>query len=263
MRGFVVLLFLLSVAVLPGHAETLFTGIEHKEQLPEVPANLRAGSVFDERYLPPLHTDTRWTPIPSWMAGTWLRKTSKAKMFGVIPVSRLSIRQRRYGHQTDATGQVWHYLRTPLRSVTECSSYVSFFLSWSETLSMRGDEMDVRTIWTCWDVSRRGGRILGVRQGDQIDRIRQESDGVLKVSCSMASYDERGRYLETGRSTWKDELYEAYEPIDMLDGVPLKLHFARFLVENGMKIRIPGAPQMETWEGMWSEASGGRHSRED
>lgn len=234
---FVALLFTTGLA---SKADVLQAGVEHSESLPPVHPMLRAGSSFDESYLPKAETDSQWFRIPRWMAGTWKRIQSNRldPMQGLV--TEKDIRVKRYGFQTDGKKGVWHWVRTPFPAVTESDYEYHYFLVQRELpVAITKDQAVIRLIWTSWSYNKVTRLITNVNQGIQYDTITPKSYYEIEVRSLLKFFNPDGRYMDTQRRSWIDYRTEAYQPIDEYKGVALKGMFYAYLEKSGNTDRLP------------------------
>ncbi|HEY9785058.1 MAG TPA: hypothetical protein V6D17_06625, partial [Candidatus Obscuribacterales bacterium] len=209
---------------------------------PPVPPQLRAGNRFDDRLLPQMRAKTEWYRIPKWFAGHWQRRKVTEKVKGyLMPVTRADVRIREFGFQSDATGRIWHLVRTPFPITVDQPFQVNHHVvTREEPVSVTRDQVVLRTVSTVWMVSKSTGMIANVAQVDQIDTFMPNDKGELIARSSVANYDQYGRLVRESEVRWTDRLVASYQPVDFYQGVNIKASFADFLQARGMADRIPG-----------------------
>ena len=224
----------------PVFAEPLKATIQHSENVAPVAPNLRAGSQFNREELPKSNLNSKWFQIPQWMAGDWRRKEIFIKKFGQIQSSQKDVRQHRYGYQTDAQGNIWHWVRTPYRVVTEQHNTVSYFIiKDEEILRQTKDSVSIKITWVTWVVNKTTGIINNVIQGVQIDTYRPRGDGILLADSDVANYNQMGKKTTHQNWVWQDDLMVYYEPVDNFKGIDVKRLFFDYLASRHLESLIP------------------------
>lgn len=236
--------FAIALATLPVHCEPLKATIQHQEHIDPVAPGLRAGSQFNKDELPKTNVNSKWFQIPRWMAGDWRRKEIFIKKLGRLQKSHKDVRQHRYGYQTDAQGNVWHWVRTPYRVVTEQHDTISYFMIKSEDILARTrNSVSIKITWVTWVVNKSTGVIKNVIQGVQVDTYSPRGDGALLADSDVANYNQLGTLTTRQNWVWKDDLMVYYEPIDNFKGINVKKLFFNYLLSRHLNNLIPRSIQ--------------------
>ena len=227
-------------ATVPVPAEPLKAVIQHSSEVKPVSPRLRAGSQFNQENLPRQFTKSKWFKIPRWMAGEWRRQAVYIRKNGVLQQSQKDIRQHRYGFQTDQEGNVWHWVRTPHRTVSEQTRTISYFLIRDEELvASSPDKVSIKITWTTWVVNKHTGIIDSVIQGVQVDTYRPKGEGALQADSHVANYNQDGKLLVRQDWCWQDDMMVYYEPVDSYEGVDVKRLFSDFLRSQNLAKLLP------------------------
>ncbi len=208
---------------------------------------LQTGCRFNEADLGEMEVDSNWFEIPSWLAGVWKREKSTQKILGFIPLTRMDVRMRKYGFQTDSKGGIWHLVRTPYKTVTQTQGRKNVFVCWQEyPVSVSSDEVKVSLKWTVWCVSNYDSKIIEVRQGEQIDTYRPNSSTEIKVESNLKNSTESGQAFFNSKVKWKDSKVSEYAPLDVYRGLELRPMLDSYLRSVGKNELVPNVQTENT-----------------
>lgn len=236
-------------SMLPVNSYVIQGSIEHKEYLPPVSQNFRAGATFAA---PSNTTRVAWFPVPDWLAGAWMKNgdmETYVKDFRTGQEMRnpmwLNNKVRlAFGHQRDIKGTIWHAEVLPFRADGN-----------------RGDSTDRRYVMDMSCIQSNPGsvvlrfhsnvfridpvysRIQTTTQQEEIVTFRPDNAVLIATTSSTKTFDENGRPILQSFSNAERTKLSEFQPVAELNGINLVNSLNAFLTENKMFDRLPSAQE--------------------
>jgi hypothetical protein len=134
----------LDTTIGPAFADPLRAGIEQydvakgwipSERLPiadwekRVAPRLKSGLAWSDKLLPEQGSETKWVPIPAWLAGHWHIERARFVLdkTGASAPDAMNLEDDIFGFQQDRSGGYWEMLRSPVTNMTEGDQFYSRF----------------------------------------------------------------------------------------------------------------------------------------
>ena len=239
------------IAVVPTSAYVLQGDVEHKEFLPPVSQNFKAGATFSA---PSQTTRVAWFPVPDWLAGAWLKngdmetyikdfRTGEEirKPTWVNNKVRLS-----FGHQRDNLGTIWHAEILPFRADgNRGESTDRRYVMDMSCIKSSPDAVVLRFHSNVFRVSLSDSRIQTTTQQEEIITFRPDNDGLIATTSSTKTFDENGRPIYQSFSNAERTKLAQFVPVADLNGINLVESLTAFLTTNKMFDRLSSGQEAE------------------
>src|SRR5215470_11319486 len=252
--AFLALMLILNLVpgVLPAPvcSQPLKARIEHSENLAPVPSGLMQGGRFDEQSLPPLTPKNKWSPVPSWLAGTWQFKTetvthmrlfTKDASYPPVPFVLRNEFQKTFGCQKDKSGQIWDYVKAPYSYTCKLDEGYLGYNRCESVDVIAGDPREYvrRVVGPDSVIDPNSQQILLTQQKECFSRYSQLGDDAVRVDGSTKIFDMQGNSKVLKISNMAAMRVKPFEAIDEKDGENLKQLFSDFLKANGKADLLP------------------------
>lgn len=238
------LLLVLLTTAAQCNAYTIKGSIEHAEQMPEMPTELRAGA----DYAAVSGSNNRWVMIPGWLAGTWQVKEETAVylrdyLTGRVQQPNHTFRARHqfyYGSQKDRNGNPWHFNGVPYESHAKLAEYEEHHKVQSKDFPKVGqNEVRFRTIVSVVRTRPGSGHIESSFQQESITCYKPLTDDTIELTSSTKVFDASGRPQKEVVNVANIRRVKPYIQYDNKDGRDLAALFRNYLIEKNLTYLLP------------------------
>jgi hypothetical protein len=252
MQFLALLILMCCIAISPACAELLQGGVQHREYLPQMPAELQAGSTYQEAAPPPV--TIVWYPLPRWLAGKYESDYITNEVVQIYSAtapahasSGAMVHKENFGLQLDNTGSVWHADILPKTSVWEGAQRNLQMTVSKECITTSNERIVLHIHNQSVILDPSNQRITHSEQVDGYKTITlQNNNGDLSVYDDIQEYDSNGSPLDRYIAKYTMHRIQNFAPQDYDHGIDLRASLAQFLTSIGRAQLIPTAASPET-----------------
>jgi hypothetical protein len=237
------------ISASPINAYVIQGSVEHKEYLPPVSQNFRAGATFAA---PSNTTRVAWFPVPDWLAGAWMKNgdmETYVKDFRTGQEMRnpmwLNNKVRlAFGHQRDVKGTIWHAEILPFRADgNRGDSTDRRYVMDMSCLQSNPGSVVLRFHSNVFRLDPVYSKIQTTTQQEEIVTFRPDNEGLIATTSSTKTFDENGKPILQSFSNAERTKLSEFQPVAELNGVNLVSSLNEFLTENKMFDRLPSTQE--------------------
>ncbi len=266
----IALVIWLAILIYPAQADVLQGGIQHSEYLPQMPAQLQAGSAYQDA--PMQTTSIKWYPLPTWLRGVYQSDFITNQVVQVYssaaPPHQAYGKMKHtdsYGLQLDNQGRLWNADLLPKVGKWEGAQVEVQTTVEKDCVTSDDNQLIMHIHNYCVYLSPTKQQIVYAEQVDGFKTIKlQNKQGDLSIYDDIQEYDSNGQPLDRYIATSTMHRTKIFKPQDFENGIDLRASLAQYLTSTGHPELIPGSntpvePQMKsgaTPDGNFSSAFG-------